>query len=791
MLYNYIKSAFRNINRNRTSSLINILGLAVGLSVVFCIIIYIAHELNFDKQHENYNKIYRIDSEWRENEWRIPLTGLPLAPEAKNQIPGIINYTRLMRWNEPRISVDDREIVSKNMFFADTTLFDIFTFHFLYGNPHNALKEINSVILSEDLAIRWFGRKNIVGEILNVKLDSSSIDVQVTGVLRKETNPGSIKPGVIFPLGFATTHSSFFDPADWAPIQRVMSYLLLEDPADMKSIERKLADLYMKHNKDTEHNVMRITFHVVPLSDTYYVFDENTTAFSLPVINPKKIIVYGAIAALVLLLGLVNFILLNLARISKRNLAVGIRKVIGANQKDIAYQMIVESTINSILSFPLSLILIEILFPFFTEIINREIDVLFYKSFWFISGAFAITIILGLLTGLITVLMFYRINPKIIIDRNNGWEIKKLKAKRFLIGFQMIVFISLITSALILKSQLSLTHNIEMGYDTENFLVIHCSGLKGKEKVFKSELQNNTGIIDLAFTHSCFPYIRGNRFEVSVVDNPEDKISFAVPIVGYDYPDLIDLKLLAGKLPTEQNYKGKVLITETGAKALNLNSPVGNTITISKLMKREIMGVVKDFHFNSLRDKIRPAAILINNSNYRLVVKYDPAHLASVVESVKKAWYKLSSEPVDITFLDDKIDNMYSEEFRFSKAIDFFAFIAVLISCMGLFGMILFSTEQRIKEVGIRKVLGASGFSIVVLFFFEIFIILILASCISGIISYYFMNKWLMNFAYRIDIEFWHFIVSSLAATFVSIGTVLLIILRVASKNPVDSIKYE
>ena len=791
MFKNYLKIALRNIFRNKVFSFINIAGLAAGLAVCFCIIIYITYELSYDKQNKNYDNIYRVESDWAANDWRSSFTCIPLAEAAKGNIPGIKSYVRVSHESKYTIVNGNKKLSFKDEYFTDPSIFDVFTFKFLFGNPKYALTDIYSVVLSEKSALKIFGKTDVVGKLLTIKDDSISIPVKITAVFRHDDKPATIKPDLILPLKLLYKINKHVDPNDWVQIQQVNTYLLLNNNPDIKSLEKQLKMVYDKGAGKEVVSMQDLKFHVVPLSQSYYVFNGLYAPSWIPIIDKEQLYIYSSIALLVLILACINFVMLSAAKFSTRNIEIGVRKVIGARRKDIALLLIFESTITTILAFPISLLLVELLFPYFKEIINRNISPGFYISTSFFVYFIAINVSVGIISGIYTAYTASNTNPVEIMRKRFSKAGNKINLKRLLISFQMIIFIALIIASIILKTQMQFTHNIDMGFNVKNMLMVRCYGLNGKQNVFKNSLSGYPGIKDMAFTLNVFPYIRGNRFGVKSANNPGPQKSFGVPNVGYYYPKMIHMKLIAGEFPTANNYKGKTIINETAAIQLGLKSPVGKSIIILNRIKREIIGVVKDFHLNSLRDKIRPVAMHFVNAGFYLLIRYSPGKRAETLGFIKNKWSKISSKPIDITFLDERIDYMYKDELRFSKAVDLFTLLAIIIAGMGLFGIVLFSTQQRIKEIGIRKILGASILEIINLFIKEIVLLLCISAIIASPIAYYFMHKWLLDFAYRIEINWWIFALSFGCALMITLAAALFQVMKAATANPVKSLRCE
>ena len=790
MLKNYIKIALRNIIRNRIFSFINIVGLAIGLAVSFCIIIYITHELSYDKHLENYDNIYRVDSHLDKREWRLPMTSLPLAVEAKNKIPGIKSFVRLRKGYDVTLKLDNNEFVFKDAYYSDPGLFNIFTFVFTHGSKEQALVDPNSIVLTEEAAIKCFGRTNVVGETIEVSEDTASAIVKITGVIKNEKSPATIVPDLLLPLKLRIRLFNSFKREDWVQVQRVMTYLMLNENASVKEVEKQLKIIHDDNTRDLPNYVEDVKFKVIPLSDTYFNYADYQMPSFLPVINSQNVYIYSGIAILILALGCINFIVLTSTKYSTRNIDIGIRKVIGARRRDIVKQLLTESTLTSLLALPISIFLIELIFPYFEEIINRHISSSFYNSIYFLLGFLIINLFIGFLSGIYTAYSSSIINPIEIFRKGMNNSGKKIHLKRALLSFQMIVFITLIISTIVLNDQLKLTHDMDLGYDLTNLLDVRTYRIDENAEAFKNSLDSCPGIIEMAYTLSTFPYTMGNRYPISKAEEPNTSFTFAVPLTGYKYPQLLKIELINGDF-TSSSRKNKVLINETAARELEYENPIGKYLLLYGQIQMEIIGVVKDFNINSLREKIRPVVMKLGKYDGHLIVKYDPAQLSQTLNFIEKSWHEFTDEPLTTTFIDEKIDQMYSDDYRFSKAINFFTIVAIIIAAMGLFGVVLFSTQQRTKEIGIRKVLGASVPGIVHLVIYEFIIILIAAFIIAGPLSYYLMNLWLQDFAYRIDIGFGIYMLAATLAFLIIVSTVIIQAVRAARANPVESLKYE
>ncbi|MGD8777468.1 MAG: ABC transporter permease [Ignavibacteria bacterium] len=793
MFKNYLKIALRNIYRNKTFSFINIVGLAIGLAVSFSIIIYVVHELSYDKHNENYDRTYRIDSHWIDNDWRLPRTNYPLAEAIKNEIPGIEEAARIKNYSNVKLLRNQTEFNFDYNYFIDPSLLKIFTIPFLKGDINTALSNTNSIVLSENTARTIFGTTEVIGDYLTVQYDTNVVQVKVTGIIRDESQPSTIVPHSILPLEllFRINKIAKAGEENWIDIQAITTYLLLKERVDIRHLEKQIRLLNDDRTKDIENYVMNIDFHVVPLGDTYFETIRKNAPSNFPIIDKDMLTIYSVIAFSILLLACINYVLLSFAKSSIRNTEIGIRKVIGARRRDIAGQIIFESIITLLLSFPLTIFFIELIFPVIQDVVGREINNTFFTNIYFLLALVAITALIGVAAGSYIAFYLSVLKPVNIFKTKYSTSPNKFNLKRFLLCFQIVVFVILLVSALVLKSQMRYIYNKDLGYDTKNMVLIYCNAIEGREEAFKNSIVKHSAVTDYAFTLNTLPLPVMNKWKVSSEANPINKHIMLCPRLGMDYPRFSKMKLIKGEFPDKNNKECCVILNETAAKMLGDENIIGKNISLLGMVNRRVVGIVQDFNINSLKEEIMPVVMQLSNLNSYLALRITPGRTFEAMEYFSEKWSEFSEESISFQFIEDRIDYLYEEEIHFEKVIDFFTLVAIIVASMGLFGLVMFSTQQRTKEIGIRKVLGASITNILGMLSKEYVLLVITGTIIASPIAYYFMNKWLNNFVYKITIGPSIFILALAIALVITMLTIGIQAIKAATANPGESLRYE
>jgi putative ABC transport system permease protein len=788
MFRNYLKTAFRNLTRNKIYSFINIVGLAIGVAVFIIITLFIQSELRYDKFNKKIDNIYRLDRD----DWGI--LGTAYGPEVKSNFPEVKEFVRftLNSHSNPIINFEnsEKQLHIQNFGFADPQVFDIFTFNFIKGDPGKALNEPYAVVLTESTARKMFGKHNPVGKSFILDKEHT---FKVTGVIedlnRFHLNISAI--GNIATVGKMNGWDNYLNKfGSW----NHPTYLLLQDGVDIASLNKKISNHFEKIMQKKFNIQEELNFHLKPLADIY--FDTETKhEINVNHGNIKFIYIFIAIAVFILVIAAINFINLTTAKAANRSKEVGLRKVVGGHRKQLIRQFLSESLLISLIAFVLAIGLVELLLPHFNDLLQGEISNNYYTQpfFWliFVGGI----IIVGIVSGLYPSFYLTKFSPVSVIKGEKTKGTSGSMFRRALTVFQFFISVVLIIGTLIIFAQINYMKNKDMGIDKEHQVHFSLtSQIRKKKKTFKDELLKNPNIKGI--TYSSQPAGRitwQERWEF----NGEGK-QFTYQPADPDYVKVMGLKIIKGEdlswdKPSHQNRRA-VLLNEEAVEWFGLEDPVGKIIhTNSRFWQDvEVVGILKDFHFNSMHKKIAPFVVAWDNRVYTANMKIAGNNIQSTLNYLKETWQNFEPAfPLEYHFLDQSLDRQYKDDERFGKLFTFFAVFAIIIACLGLYGLSLFSTQQRTKEIGIRKANGASVKDILSLFLKEFSLNVIIANLIAWPSAYFFMKNWLTNFPYRTNIEPWVFGVALIISLFIAILTVSYNTIKAANTNPAYTLRDE
>jgi len=788
MFRNYLKTAFRNLTRNKIYSFINIVGLAIGVAVFIIITLFIQSELQYDKFNKKIDNIYRLDRD----DWGI--LGTAYGPEAKANFPEVKEFVRftLNSHSNPIINFEnsEKQLHIQNFAFTDPQVFDIFTFNFIKGDPEKALNEPYGVVLTESTARKMFGKQNPVGK--SFILDKE-FTFKVTGVIedlnRFHLNINAL--GNIATVGKMNGWDNYLNKfGSW----NHPTYLLLQDGVDIASLNKKISNHFEKIMQKKFNIQEELNFHLKPLADIY--FDTETKhEINVNHGNIKFIYIFIAIAVFILVIAAINFINLTTAKAANRSKEVGLRKVVGGHRKQLIRQFLSESLLISLIAFILAIGLVELLLPHFNDLLQGEISNNYYIKpfFWiiFVGGI----ILVGIISGLYPSFYLTKFSPVSVIKGEKTKGTGGSMFRRALTVFQFFISVVLIIGTLIIFTQINYMKNKDMGFDKDHQIHFSLTGqIRKKKKTFKAELLKNPNIKGL--TYSSQPAGRitwQERWEF----NGEGK-QFTYQPADPDYVKVMGLDILKGEnlswdKPSHQDRRA-VLLNEEAVEWFGLEDPVGKIIhTNSRFWQDvEVVGVLKDFHFNSLHKEIAPLVVAWDSRVYTGNMKIAGNDIQSTLNYLKETWQNFEPAfPLEYHFLDQSLDRQYKDDERFGKLFTFFAVFAIVIACLGLYGLSLFSTQQRTKEIGIRKANGASVRDILSLFLKEFTLNVIIANLIAWPSAYFFMKNWLTNFPYRTNIEIWIFAVALGISLFIAILTVSYNTIKAANTNPAYTLRDE
>ena len=798
MFINYFKNALRILISQRFYAFINIIGLSIGISACILVMFYVKHDLSYDRYNKNAENMYRV-------EFSFPREGIVnhvaqsqalLGPTLKNEYPEIKKLSRVYFSERSLVKAGDKNTYEDRIAYADSAFFEIFSFQVVAGDITQFLKKPNSIIITESTAKKYFGKENPLGKIIEI---DNQYSFEITGVIKNVPLNSHFKFDFIAPYSSLDKQpvANYFN--QWGATFGSYTYMLADKGFDPKAFEKKTENFFSTHT-DIKADGWRVVIR--PLLDIHlhsHSGDEIEENSSM-----SRIIVISSIALFILLLACINFVNLSTARSSKRAMEIGMRKTIGASRFQLIQQFLGESVLFSIAALIISIITVKLIMPYFSSLFGTE-TVLEYNSNWttmlIIVGG---VLIVGVLAGLYPALFISSYQPvKVIkgVDSANSGKSRASHLRKGLVILQFSITIILIIGTIIVNLQLRYLRNYNMGFDKEYMIVlpVHVR-VNNNYKTIKNELRNIPGVLSVTAGRSA-PTSNNNidtECKTNGTGNHLGAFGIEVNSVDYDYMNHFGVKLVAGRYFSEDfpgDFPNTMIINEKMARSLgfvNAQDALGKSYFISlNDYKPEIIGVIKDFNSSSLHNEITNQVFMINPDWFKeFIIKVKSSNITSTIKSLKDVWTKFFPQyPFEYSFLDESIDKMYQSEDRYSKVISTFSVVALFIACLGLLGLASFVTEQRKKEIGIRKVQGASIKDIVQLVSGEFLLLVLISNMIAWPVAYFFMKKWLISFAYRIDISILTFIYSGLLAFIIALLTVSIQALRSAVANPVKSIE--
>lgn len=799
MFRHYFKIGIKSLLRYKTHSAINIFGLSVGIAASLLILLLVHHELQYDLFHEHADRIYRVTSliESPEESRRLAITSPPIGPMLLNDFPEIENYVRIKRPFEPLAVVRYGENIfhEDKFYFADQSLFDVFSFSLQRGNRDSALRDPHTVVISEETSIKYFGTKDPLYETLEI----NGKEYLVTGILEQIPRHSHLQFDIL-----ASTETLGFHPDDWMSFQ-LYTYVLVSQSQAVENIAQKIPSFIDAYFGPRQSDFMKVTeLYFQKLSNIYlhshYSLDLDTLS------NIRNIYFYSAIAFVLILIACMNYMNLSTAKYTTRTREIGLRKVLGADRKQLVQQFLGETFIVTFISVVFALIIIELLLPTFNSLTDRTIvlyDALTPTAI--LSGAIIILLVTSL-AGSYPALFLSGLSPVTILK--NKLEIGRsdklqLKIRTVFVVCQFILAIIFITGSLVIYKQLVYIQNKELGFDKEHIVVIPLRDRETRRSidVLKNEFRQHPGITDISVSSEVPGFIEQGR--AVLPEGFEDEMSKRILSVDHNFLSMYNIEVIAGRnfdrsRPADAetgfmlnmaaiSYFGWGIPEEAIGKRIRVSGMAGVTKT------GYVQGVVQDFHFASLHKPIEPLVIFIHPPLHnRLSVKIQGAQTKEVLSFLHSIWSELIPHiPFDYSFLDVDIGRLYHAEIKTGKIVRLFTILIISIAGLGLFGLASFTTERRVKEIGIRKALGATVTSIIVLLTGDFIKLLVISFILATPISLYGINIWLENFAYKIDITWWLFVIVAVLAAIVTLVAVNFHAIRAAITNPVESLRYE
>ncbi|MFC2107518.1 FtsX-like permease family protein [Bacteroidota bacterium] len=791
MIKNYILTAYRFLVKNRLSGLINIFGLAIGIASAALIFLFIQYELSFDKHYKNYKNIYRITSlsgSAYGTDYN-PETQYPLADAIRIGLPDIGDICRVFYAKNGTLRIGEKKFKENHIVLADSLFFDFFDMEWIAGSPENALTEVNSIVLTESFAKKYFGDNDPMGQ--TIKIENTN-NLAIKGIIKDLPASTHLPINIIASLDVLPTFvSGNYD--HWNLFfGGYAAYIKINNPEEVSNAESQI-NKYSEQFID-EETWREITYVLQPLSEIHY--DKNYSTFTY-ITTEKNLWALVLVGLAILIVACINYVNLSLAQSLKRSKEVGVRKVLGANRKSLTVQFIGEALVMVLISMVLALIFIEVFNPYLNSYIGLIIENSIYNIPQLLLIIFAFVILIGIIAGWYPARMVSSYNPvEAIKNRISSHKKSTRVLKRSFVIVQFIISQVLVIGTLVIFLQIQYISKKDLGFSQESVLSLFVPHGDTKE-ILKNELLAIPEISNASFAISGPQAKLDERFETNVylrdVDNPE-KIDTDVKAADKDYYKLFGLQMAAGEYYTGSHGKDSVrnaVVNETLAKILGFDEPVD--ALGERLNMGRIVGVVKDFHIESLHNKILPM-VMIDFPRFQgqLFVKINSDNLSETAAFIEKIWSGLYPEEIfEYQVYENYISEMYSKDKQTFNIINLFALMSVLIASLGLFGLISYLLRQKNREICIRKVFGAKVRNILLMIGHEYFKLILIANIIAIPLGWYLMSRWLDSYAYRIDLYWWIFLIAITFSAIIAFGTIAIQSVRSANSNPVNGLRIE
>ncbi len=808
MLKNYFKIAYRSLIKNKTYSLINIIGLSLGLSCCITILLYVQDETSYDNFYENEKDLYRLVLE---RKYPDHVTNYAIIPAGfseilAEEIPEIKESTRLVGFPNfgATFKYEDNVFEEKWAFFADSNFFRVLDFDLLQGDPNTALTNPNSIILTESSAQKYFGSDDPIGKTI----DANGVDVEVVGIMQDIPENSHIK----FEFLTSTSALGFLAQPNYIAFSSY-NYVLLEEGADKSVVEAKLPAVVEKYAAGQIERNLGVSYAEYQAAGNGYVYtlqpisDIHLTSNMDAEIKPNGNIVYVyifiSIAIFILVLAGINFVNLATAKSAERAKEVGLRKVMGSNRQQLIAQFLAESVFITVISLIVSIALIQAVLPYFNSLASKSLELDLFSSGFIIPALLLFVVMVGILAGLYPSFYISSLQPVEVVKGKFKSNAKGKILRNGLVVFQFAISMILVTGTLIVFDQMEFIQNKRLGYNTENVLVLERINTLDQPDSFIDAVENLPDVRAVT-SASSMPdgFFFGTQFQLP---GQADVFTTKGMTVDDAYFSTMEVNLAEGR-PFSEDFSDSLnlILNQTAVETFGLSDPIGEVLSTSnplpdgtnQIVNYTIVGVVEDFNFESLRTSITPLAIFSDESQVGgttfMPIRFESSNTQQTIAAVENLWDRFNpGEPFIYTFLDTQLNQLYAAEERSGTLLGLFASLAIVIACIGLFGLAAYMAYQRTKEIGVRKVLGASVFGIIVLLSKEFTKLIGISFLVAVPVSYVLMEQWLQNFAYRTEMTLGTFLISGVLALLVAILTVSGQSIKAATTNPVNSLKSE
>ncbi len=792
MIKSYFVIAIRNLMRNKAYAAINILGLALGLASFLIILFYVKKELSYDQFHQQHDSIYRVTNTFERSTGFMYWVRTPpaLAPAIRTNLPGIEKVCRLRYADDHTYSVKDRVFRQGNVFYADSSFLDIFDFKLIAGNASKALTQPGSIVITQEMATKYFGDQDALGELITF---DNNQNLEVTGILENLPSSSHITFDMLIsfetyvvPSGYLADLTSW----GWAGFH---TYILLSPDVDPINANQQIDDLY---NQNFNPANLSVNTELQPLASLYLESGKYTN-MGESILTGNRSTIYGLamVALLVLAIASFNFMNITTALSLGRGKEIGIRKVMGSARSKIALQFLVESVVVSLISFVVALVFVFMSQPYFSTLLGGSIlplpDLILYIPL-LVMGV----ILLGMLSGGYPAIMLAAFGVTAALRGTLKAGKRGAALRNMLMVFQFVVSITLIAGSIIIITQMDFIRNKHLGFEKENTLQIKIleDDMANHYRALKTKFQEHPNVLEVAISSHAFGGSSSSG-PARLQGAPEDE-SYQVGYyqTDHDFIDLANIELVAGRYFSQDfpSDSTAVVLNETAVGIMGLEDPVGTILSFTGA-ERTVIGVVKDFHFRSLHTDIGPLALVMPfGTPENILVKVSAGNIFRTIADLEASWKSIvDHSPFEMTLLEDNIEQMYVQESKLASLINIFGGLAIILACLGLYGLVAFSVQARLREVGIRKVLGSSMTSLLMVLSSKFVLLITIAVVIACPAIFYLGNLWLDGFAYRIGVEWWIYAGASLVLLLIALVTISGQTIKTALINPVEVLRNE
>jgi len=808
MFKNYLLGLYRNIAKNKFYTALNITGLSLGIAIALFILLFVQDEISYDKYHENFQRIYRIESDFIVNNKhdKYASVPIPMGPALKIEFPEIEEFTRLKRFSKTLFRFNEKQYYEEDFYFADSTIFNVFTHEFLLGDPEKSLTEPSTIVLTQETAYRYFGDENPMGQIITSALDNN---YKVTGVIKNLPGNSHLRFDALISNA---TLVSFLGAEDYNSMKPgkfwrigVYTYLLIEENSSIRAIHEKFPVFYEKYMKSIgdmingSYNLMS-----TPLAETHF---RQGLAADRPSGNKAYILIFASAALFILLIAAINYMNMATARSANRAKEVGVKKVLGADKGQLIRQFISESVVLSVVALLIAILIVALLLPEFNNFAGKTLSFNFFENPVIFIEVIIITLFVGLISGSYPAFYLSSFQPVVVLK---GSVSKTGKSggllRKILVVFQFFIAIFMLIGTMVVSGQLRYLKNKDLGFEKENLVVMELadSAFRSKVQIFKEELLLNPNIFS-ATNSTGFPgsinRIRTMKIEQ---DNSMEERSVIYALTDYNYTETLGMEIINGRDFSREmgtDALEAVIINETAAKDFGWkNEAIGKKIHYrfkrdgsgGRMLK--VVGLVKDFNFKSLHNKIEPVMYLVSEEpeDY-LCCRISNQNKKEALAYIEQKWNEFDAKrSFDYEYLENTMDEMYKADDKISLLINITALLTIFIALLGLLGLFSFIAEQKTKEIGIRKIHGASIGNILTSLYKDFILLILIAFVLVIPLSWWLFEMWLnSNFIYHQELNWTYFLFSGLFALIIGMATISYHIIKVASGNPVDAIKHE